>query len=204
MIRMWCYLRLTVADVSSHTASGPCNHSRSIKCMPLGVTVVQGWNVSLCWNPAGSRKFFSFCNYFELCGILCDRHTTITKAISFKPPEYKRSSFWTSRAVWKRQLQQHVSPDVHAGVGVSLQCLCVCVSVLMSCRLESLSLWLLVNLSQDTIVAANTGFWSPVPGRNANWNLISHPSTNYRSSAPTHELSKNWGERVGPLLGLIV
>lgn len=81
---------------------------------------------------------------------------------------------------------------------------CVCVSVLMSCRLESLSLWLLVNLSQDTIVAANTGFWSPVPGRNANWNLISHPSTNYRSSAPTHELSKNWGERVGPLLGLIV
>lgn len=102
------------------------------------------------------------------------------------------------------QLQQHVSPDVHAGVGVSLQCVCVCVCVNVLSTWKPLSVASGQSHSQDTIVAANTGFWSPVPGRNANWNLISHPSTNYRSSAPTHELSKNWGEKVGPLLGLIV
>lgn len=191
MVRLCCYLGLIVADVSIQTASGPCNRSRSIKCMPLGVTVAQGWNVSLRWNPAGCIEFFPFCNYFEVRVILRDGHTTIPKAISSKPPDCERSSFWTSPPVRKRQEDSCCnSPDVHVG------------GVLMSCRLERLSLWLPgQSRSLHMTVAANAGF---VLAETLIETLFPIPSANYRSRAPTHELSKNWGEKVGPLLGLII
>lgn len=162
MVRLWCYLGLIVADVSSQTASGPCNHSRSIKCMPLGVTVAQGWNVSLRWNPAGCTEFFPFCNYFELCVILRDGHTTIPKAISSKPPDCEGQV--SERA--------HTTGMKKTG-GQLLQqswCACgVCVNVLSTWKPLAVASWSISQPVHDCSGQCRIRF-----GRNANWNLISY------------------------------
>lgn len=160
MLRMWCYVEWIVADVSSQTASGPCNHNRAIKYLPLGVTVVQGWTLSRMQRILSILQLF-WC----MCNTVWRSHNN-TQGCFLQTAGMRKGKFLNKlTGIKKTGGQSH---------------------------------------SQDTTVAANTGFWSPVPGRNANWNLISHPSANYRGRAPTHELSKNWGGKVWPLLGLII